>query len=63
MYICLCNAISDKNIKKAVDNGAKTVACVYKANDCKMQCGKCACQIKDILLDKINKKSYQMVSL
>ena len=41
MYICICNAISDKDIKDAIDNGANTPGKVYKFCRCSVQCGRC----------------------
>ena len=49
MYICICNGITDKDIKAAADNGVATVAGVYRACDCAPQCGKCAPYIKEII--------------
>ena len=49
MYICICNGITDGQIKTAIDNGAASVPAVYRAHDCQPQCGKCGCNIKDML--------------
>ena len=49
MIICLCNAISDKVINKAIDNGAKTVWQVYEVCECQPQCGSCSEYIKEML--------------
>ena len=57
VIICLCNAISDKVINKAIQDGAKTVWQVYEACGCKPQCGSCSDYIKneiDCLNNKLN---------
>ena len=57
LIICLCNAISDKVINKAIQDGAMTVWQVYQACGCKPQCGSCSDYIKneiDCLNNKLN---------
>lgn len=49
MYICLCNGLTDRDIRSAADGGARSVAAVYRAHECAPQCGKCGCHIKDML--------------
>ena len=43
MYVCLCNALTDRQVKQAVtDSGAATTSAVYAACGCRAQCGQCA---------------------
>lgn len=49
MYVCLCNGITDRQIQSAIQNGATSVSRVYRSQDCTAQCGKCSCQIKDMI--------------
>ena len=56
LIICLCNAISDKVINKAILDGANTVWQVYQACDCKPQCGSCSDYIKNEINSLSNKK-------
>lgn len=49
MYICICNGITDGQIQTAIENGASSVPAVYRAHGCQPQCGKCGCDIKDML--------------
>ncbi|WP_375164594.1 bacterioferritin-associated ferredoxin [Temperatibacter marinus] len=49
MYVCLCNGITDRDVKSAIQSGANSVSRVYRSHDCKAQCGKCTCQIKDMI--------------
>jgi len=42
MYVCLCNALTDKRVKHAVaTTGAQRPGEVYEACGCRVQCGKC----------------------
>jgi len=48
MYICLCNALTDRNIRAHCDSGY-SVAMVYRSLDCKPQCGKCVPMVLQML--------------
>lgn len=60
MYVCLCNGITDKTIKKAVENGCDSLADLREQMDIADQCGKCrkhaveVIQQSKILSDKEN---------
>ena len=42
MYICLCNALTDKQVKQLVAaNGFYRLVDVYEACGCKVECGQC----------------------
>ena len=42
MYICLCNAITDRDVRAHTAAGEGcSVAMVYRALGCEPQCGKC----------------------
>jgi bacterioferritin-associated ferredoxin len=49
MYICLCNAITDRDVRAQNTDGCCSVAMVYRALGCEPQCGKCAPYIRQIL--------------
>lgn len=49
MYVCLCNAISDKHVRACAGRGRCSVSDIYKAQGCQAQCGKCASSIRAIL--------------
>jgi len=43
VYVCLCNALTDRQVKQAiVESGAATTSAVYAACGCRAQCGQCA---------------------
>lgn len=41
MYICICNAISERHIEAAVSNGAETVEDLQRQLALGSQCGSC----------------------
>lgn len=41
MYVCVCNAIRERDIKRALHCGVRTVAEIYKFLGHKPECGKC----------------------
>lgn len=41
MYVCVCNAINCKTVRRAAENGAGTVAGVFKSVGKTPQCGRC----------------------
>lgn len=49
MYVCVCNAINCKSVRHSVENGAASVASVFKACGKMPQCGRCFTTIKDMV--------------
>ena len=50
MYICICNGITDRQIKMAVANGAvRSVSDVYRCMQCKPECGRCAPTVVELM--------------
>lgn len=49
MYVCLCNALTDRDLRSHVANGARSVAMVYRACGCEPQCGKCVPLVRQML--------------
>jgi bacterioferritin-associated ferredoxin len=41
MYVCLCNALTDTQVGRAVQEGACRPREVYAACGCRAQCGGC----------------------
>ena len=42
MYVCLCNALTDRQVRQAVADGACRPREVYAACGCRAQCSSCA---------------------
>ena len=49
MYICLCKAVTDKDIHRAVSNGTSTMRCLRQQNGVGSQCGRCVGHAKEVL--------------
>ncbi|MQP66305.1 bacterioferritin-associated ferredoxin-like protein [Niveispirillum sp. SYP-B3756] len=49
MYVCVCNAINCKSVRRTVENGASSVASVFKACGKTPQCGRCVSMIRDMV--------------
>ena len=49
MYICICNALSEKRVRAAAAASNGSTAAVYRALDCRPQCGRCIPMIRDIV--------------
>ncbi|WP_017444623.1 bacterioferritin-associated ferredoxin [Gayadomonas joobiniege] len=49
MYVCLCNGITDKDIKKAAVNGCQDLKALRQQMDIANECGKCRRQACEIL--------------
>lgn len=41
MFVCLCHAVTDKDIKRAVENGACTMRDLRNELQVATQCGRC----------------------
>jgi len=53
MYVCLCKAVTDKQIKVAIDEGARTVHDLHSELGVASQCGQCGFCAKAILNEHI----------
>ena len=49
MIVCLCNALTDRDVRDAAARGAERVSQVYRECGCRVDCGKCAREVRDIL--------------
>ncbi|GGO77949.1 hypothetical protein GCM10011348_08670 [Marinobacterium nitratireducens] len=49
MKICICNNVSDSEIRAAIENGAQTMRDLREELCVGTECGKCACAAKRIL--------------
>ncbi len=49
MIVCICNAVSDRQIKEAVNQGAASMADLRVATGCGTTCGKCTTMAVQII--------------
>ena len=53
MYICLCNAITERQIRQAVDLGATTIQELREGLGVATNCGKCDGCAREVLRDAL----------
>jgi bacterioferritin-associated ferredoxin len=51
MYVCVCLAVTDSTIREAVEDGARTIACVTRRCGAGGDCGACHATIEDMIED------------
>lgn len=51
MYICICNALKDKDFKQATSrcSSAECAEDLFELLGCKPQCGSCLCAVDEML--------------
>ena len=53
MYVCICNAVTDKQIRAKAREGCCSLRELSKETGCGTTCGKCARQAREILADEM----------
>lgn len=53
MYICLCNAVTDSQIKSAIEEGHESLRSLKRELCIGKQCGKCIPDVMNILSESI----------
>lgn len=54
MYVCLCNAITDRDFRAHAECDGCTVSAVYRSLGTKPQCGKCVPFVRQLLRQVID---------
>ncbi|ACJ00785.1 (2Fe-2S)-binding protein [Rhodospirillum centenum] len=53
MYVCVCNAINCRTVKRCVDDGAASIGGVFKATGKTPQCGRCFSTMREMIAERI----------
>lgn len=53
MYVCVCNAITEQQVRKAVREGASTMRDLRTTLGVASECGRCACCARDCLRSEL----------
>ncbi|MCW8194258.1 hypothetical protein F6455_05635 [Proteobacteria bacterium 005FR1] len=53
MYVCLCNGITDREIKQSIREGASSLQDLHDNLGVASQCGQCACLTQELLDDTL----------
>jgi bacterioferritin-associated ferredoxin len=51
MYVCLCNAVTERAIREAAASGVRTLSDLSRRTGCSDNCGSCADLASEILAD------------
>ena len=49
MYVCNCNGIRERQVRAAVEAGARRPADIFKACGAKPRCARCVCDMQEFL--------------
>lgn len=49
MIVCVCNAITEKEVREAAEHGARTPEAAYEQLGCEPQCGCCLDYAQEII--------------
>jgi bacterioferritin-associated ferredoxin len=61
MIVCVCNAITEKEVRHAAHEGARTPEAAYAALGCEVQCGCCLDYAQEIIDAERPKKLHLSV--
>ncbi|MDT8399950.1 MAG: (2Fe-2S)-binding protein [Pseudomonadales bacterium] len=62
MYVCLCKAVTDRQIRDTVNGGACTFSDVRKVLGVATQCGRCSQNAKAIVRTAVRKNPVEASS-
>jgi bacterioferritin-associated ferredoxin len=63
MYVCVCKAITDRDIETAARSGARTLKDLRRNLGVASECGKCASCAHEVLCNARREKREQVLSL
>jgi bacterioferritin-associated ferredoxin len=49
MYVCNCNGLTKKDVRKAIEDRPRDALSVYRYHGCEPQCGRCVPEIREML--------------
>ena len=58
MFVCICNQVTDKQICRAVDEGASSIEDLSNELNLGTCCGKCKNCAKQVMREAIQEKAY-----
>lgn len=56
MIVCVCNAITEKEVREATRKGARTPDAAFQVYDCEPQCGCCLDYAQEIIDEERGKR-------
>ena len=49
MFVCNCNGLNTRQVKTAILEGASSPSAIYAFHDCEPKCGRCACEMRELI--------------
>jgi Bacterioferritin-associated ferredoxin len=62
MYVCICHAVTDRQIRQAVDEGVRTMRELRQRFGLCSRCGKCGPCAKEVLSEHLPKACQSVVA-
>ena len=62
MIVCVCNRISEKEVREAAHSGAATPEAAYARVGCEIQCGCCLEYAQDVIDEERGKRRLRLVA-
>lgn len=59
MYVCICNSVSDKAIKKAVKQGHDTLGAIQEELNVGTCCGRCKGHACEVIEEALNPEGFE----
>ena len=56
MIVCVCNAITEQEVRGLARAGARTPEKAYEALGCEPQCGTCLCYAQEIMDEELKSR-------
>ncbi len=53
MYICICNDVTDRQVREAIDQGARNMRDLNRELNVGSKCGKCVCAARQVIRSHI----------
>jgi bacterioferritin-associated ferredoxin len=63
MYVCICNALTDRDVKGALGAGVRTASEVHRRCGCVPQCGRCKPFIKSLMAENQGEEAVPAAAL
>jgi len=63
MYVCICNAVTESDIRDAVDNGVRNMKQLSQSTRCATTCGSCKELAVETLQNELANKRANLIDL
>ena len=51
MYVCNCNGIREREVRAAIQAGARRPREIFQSKGCTPKCARCVCDMKDMIAE------------